>query len=158
LRVKLQGKFFASLTERMRGTWEIKIFQNDEVLGQWDFELELLAFDQWLGQSLIPELLTGFILPNVQELVPVTKSAAEYLKSWTDSSAFDEYQTKNPNRVKTQIGAIYAAIKNLNIIYQGVPASFGNLGQRVRLADQVLIQRLGNCLDMSLLFASALET
>ena len=157
LRVKLKGKFFASLTERMRGNWEIKIFQNGEVLGQWDFDLELLAFDQWLGQSLIPELLTGFVLPNIQELVPVTKSAAEYLKNWTDSSAFDEYQTKNPNRVKTQIGAIYAAIKNLNIIYQGVPASFGNLGQRLRLADQVLNERLGNCLDMSLLFASALE-
>lgn len=157
LRVKIHGKFFASLTERMRGAWEIKIFHNDVLLGEWQFDLDLLAFDQWLGQSVIPELLTGFVLPNIQELVPVTKKASEYLKSWTESSAFDEYQTKNPNRVKTQIGAIYAAIKNLNIIYQSVPASFGNLGQRVRLPDQVLSHRLGNCLDMSLLFASALE-
>lgn len=157
LNLKLKGNFFATLTERMRGAWAVQITDQGELLVEKEFDLELLAFDQWLGSTLIPELLTGFVLPNISELIPIVKKGAEYLKSWTESSAFDDYQSKNPNRIKSQIGAIYAAIKNLNIIYQTVPASFGGQGQRIRLADQVLAQKLGNCLDLSLLFASALE-
>ena len=156
-KIKIDGKFFASLTEKMRGAWELTVHQSGQLLAKKEFDIELLAFDQWLGSSLIPELLTGFVLPNIPELSSVVKKAAEYLKTWSESSAFDEYQSKNPNRVKIQIGAIYAAIKAINIVYQSVPASFGNLGQRVRLADQVLNKKLGNCLDLSLLFASALE-
>jgi hypothetical protein len=157
LNARIKGKFFASLTERMRAAWKLKIESQGQILAEKEFDLELLAYDQWLGQSLIPELLTGFVLPNIPELTPIVKKGAEYLKSWTESSAFDDYQSKNPNRIKAQVGAIYAAIKNLNIIYQTVPASFGTRGQRIRLADQVLSQKLGNCLDLSLLFASALE-
>jgi len=157
-KVKLIGKFFASLTERMRGSWDVKLIINDEVEKSWNFDVELFAFDQWLGHSVIPELLTGFVLPNISGLIPITRSASDYLKKWSDSSSLDDYQSKNPNRVKMQIGAVYASIKNLNIIYQSVPASFGKMGQRVRLSDQVISQRLGNCLDLSLLFASALES
>jgi hypothetical protein len=157
LNLKLKGNFFATLTERMRGAWTVQITNQGQLLVEKEFDLELLAFDQWLGEGLIPELLTGFVLPNIPELTPIVKKGAEYLKSWTDSSAFDAYQSKNPNRVKSHIGAIYAAIKNLNIVYQTVPASFGAKGQRIRLADQVLSQKLGNCLDLTLLFASALE-
>ncbi|WP_339867068.1 DUF3320 domain-containing protein [uncultured Algoriphagus sp.] len=157
LNLKLKGNFFATLTERMRGAWTVQLANQGQLLVEKEFDLELLAFDQWLGEGLIPELLTGFVLPNIPELSPIVKKGAEYLKSWTESSAFDAYQSKNPNRVKSQIGAIYAAIKNLNIVYQTVPASFGAQGQRIRLADQVLSQKLGNCLDLSLLFASALE-
>lgn len=155
---KLIGSFFASLTERMRGSWDVKLITKDQVEKSWNFEVELFAFDQWLGHSMIPELLTGFVLPNISDLVSINRSASEYLKKWSDSSSFDDYQSKNPNRVKTQIGAIYASIKDLNIIYQSTPASFGEMGQRVRLADQVITQRVGNCLDLSLLVASALES
>ena len=119
LKIKIQGKFFAYLTERMRGAWEITIQKNDQILVKQDFDLDLLAFDQWLGSSLMPELVTGFVLPNIPELTPLVKKAAEFLKTWSGSSAFDEYQSKNPNRVKTQIGAIYAAIKALNIVRIG---------------------------------------
>jgi hypothetical protein len=157
-KVKLIGKFFASLTERMRGSWDLKLIKEDQVENVRSFDVELFAFDQWLGHTVIPELLTGFVLPNISDLVPITRLASEYLKKWSDSSSFDEYQSKNPNRVKTQIGAMYASIKNLNIIYQSTPASFGEMGQRVRLSDQVISQRVGNCLDLSLLFASTLES
>lgn len=158
IKVKLIGKFFAPLTERMRGSWEVRLVKDGIVETSKGFDIELFAFDQWLGLSVIPELLSGFVLPNIPDLIPITRTASEFLKKWSDSSAFDEYQSKNPNRVKAQIGALFASIKSLNIIYQSAPASFGKMGQRVRLADQVVSHRSGNCLDLSLLFASALES
>lgn len=55
------------------------------------------------------------------------------------------------------MAAIYTAIAEQQIIYSTVPASFEEYGQRVRLADSVMAQKLGTCLDMALLYASCLE-
>ncbi|GGF42498.1 DUF3320 domain-containing protein [Echinicola rosea] len=157
VRIRLDGKFFASLTEKIRETWWVKITIGEEVLFEHKYDIELFALDQWLGGSVLPEMLSSFVLPNIPELNAITHSAASYLKKWSDSSAFDEYQSHNPNRVKTQMASIYAAIKTQNILYNIAPASFGKMGQRIRLADSLLTNRIGNCLDMSLLYAAALE-
>lgn len=155
--IKLKGGFFASLTEMMKGEWEVKLNKEGEVLIQNSFEVELFAFDQWLGSSVVPELLAGFVLPNIPELSPLVHQAAKFLLEWTGNTSFDAYQSNNPNRVKSQMASLFQAVKNQYIIYQTVPASFGKMGQRIRLGDQVLGQKVGNCLDMTLLFASALE-
>ena len=55
------------------------------------------------------------------------------------------------------MAAIYTAITEQQIIYSTIPASFEEYGQRVRLADSVMAQKLGTCLDMALLYASCLE-
>ena len=55
------------------------------------------------------------------------------------------------------MAAIYTAIAEQQIIYSTIPASFEEYGQRVRLADSVMAQKLGTCLDMALLYASCLE-
>src|SRR5690606_7160157 len=53
--------------------------------------------------------------------------------------------------------AIYTAICNLGISYAVPPASFERDGQKIRLPGQILDSRVGTCLDITLLFASALE-
>lgn len=50
------------------------------------------------------------------------------------------------------------ALTEQQIIYSTIPASFEEHGQRVRLTDSVLAQKLGTCLDMALLYASCLES
>ena len=45
-----------------------------------------------------------------------------------------------------------------NLMPRLLPASFEEHGQRVRLTDSVLAQKLGTCLDMALLYASCLES
>lgn len=69
----------------------------------------------------------------------------------------DAYQTQDPNRVLNQSAAIFGAIKEENIIYSVPPASFEKVGQRVRLCDAVIGQKLGTCLDLTLLYVSCLE-
>ena len=65
--------------------------------------------------------------------------------------------SRTPDRVRKQMAAIYTAITEQQIIYSTIPASFEEYGQRVRLADSVMAQKLGTCLDMALLYASCLE-
>lgn len=106
----------------------------------------------------IPEMLAAFITPNHAVLTPIIKRAAAILEQWTGTPSLDEYQSRNPDRVRKQMAAIYTALTEQQIIYSTIPASFEEHGQRVRLTDSVLAQKLGTCLDMALLYASCLES
>ncbi|MDQ6423056.1 hypothetical protein RB620_26865 [Paenibacillus sp. LHD-117] len=79
------------------------------------------------------------------------------MEKWKGSSAFDAYQSHNPIRVRHQVAAIYSAIQAKQITYCVAPASFEEIGQRVRLPDAIIINNMGNCLDQTLLYAACLE-
>ncbi|GAB3354942.1 hypothetical protein GCM10027566_16760 [Arachidicoccus ginsenosidivorans] len=157
IRLKLKPVFIYSLTERMTASLKLSIRADEEEVYTEEYDIDLLAYDQWLGKSILPEMLSAFVMPNLPELVPILKSTASILGKWTDSSALNDYQSQNPDRVKKQMAALYAVIKEKKNTYCSVPASFGGAGQRVRLVDTVLATGMGNCLEMSLLYASCLE-
>lgn len=157
LKLNLSANYFAQLTERMSGSFVIEVFSEGNTIFKQTYPIDILAYDQWGGLSVLPEMLSAFITPNHPMLVPIIKRASAILEKWTGNSALDEYQSRNPDRVRKQMAAVYAAIAEQEIIYSTVPASFEEYGQRVRLVDVVLSQKLGNCLDLSLLYASCLE-
>lgn len=157
LPIQLSTSFLSQLTERLLGHIRVEVTAEDRPLFSESYEIALLAFDQWGGLAILPEMLAAFVTPNHPALAPIIKRASEILGSWTDSSALDEYQTRDPNRVKKQMAALYEAIAEQQIAYCSVPASFEESGQRVRLYDDILSHKLANCLDMSLLYAGCLE-
>ena len=155
--IQLSTSFLSQLTERLLGHIHVEIAADGQSLFSESYEMSLLAFDQWGGISVLPEMLAAFATPNHPAIAPIIKRASEILGTWTESSALDEYQTRDPNRVKKQMAAIYEAIAEKQIAYCSVPASFEEAGQRVRLYDDILSHKLANCLDMSLLYAGCLE-
>ena len=116
-----------------------------------------MAYDQWTGSRIMPELLATFVTPNHPILSRISVKASQFLEKWTGNSALDEYQTQDPNRVRAQVAAIYEALRSESLIYSTVPASFETSGQRIRLVDNVLTSKLGTCIDLTLLYASCLE-
>lgn len=156
--VHILTTYLADLTERIDGLIKIEVRSADRVLVSKVYDIAVLAFDQWAGLSVLPAMLAAFVTPNHPGLVPVIRRASEILAKWTGSPSFDEYQTRDPNRVKQQMAAIYEAIAELQIAYCTVPASFEERGQRVRMASDILSGRLATCLDMTLLYASCLES
>lgn len=154
----LSANYFAQLTERMSGSLKIEIISDAELIFSQVYPIDILAYDQWGGINIFPEMLAAFITPNHSVLTPIIKRAAAILEQWTGNPSLDEYQSRNPDRVRKQMAAIYTAITEQQIIYSTIPASFEEYGQRVRLSDSVLAQKLGTCLDMTLLYASCLES
>lgn len=154
----LSTNYFAQLTERLSGNLKLEIFAETERIFTQLYPIDMLTYDQWGGIHVFPEILAAFITPNSTVLLPVLRRAASILEQWTGSPSLDEYQSRNPDRVRKQMAAIYTAIAEQQIIYSTIPASFEECGQRVRLADTVLAQKLGTCLDMALLYASCLES
>lgn len=154
----LSANYFAQLTERMSGSLKIEIRSEAETIFTRTYPIDILAYDQWGGINIFPEMLAAFITPNHAVLTPIIKRAAAILEQWTGTPSLDEYQSRNPDRVRKQMAAIYTALTEQQIIYSTIPASFEEHGQRVRLTDSVLAQKLGTCLDMALLYTSCLES
>ena len=158
LQPTLSTDFFVQLTERMAGHFLLEITQEGSFLFRKEYPIDILAFDQWSGISVMPEMLSAFITPNHPSIDRIKSRASAILEQIMGSPTLDEYQSRNPNQVKNQMAAIYSAIAEQEIVYSSAPASFEDFGQRIRLADSVMAQKIGNCLDMTLLYAAVLES
>lgn len=157
VRISLSTEFLFSLTEKLVGTMEITLTEGQEAVGSCEKTVELLAYDQWSGLSVMPEMIAAFVTPNHPRIAQVLTQASGYLNQWTKKPAFTGYQTRNPNNVKLQMAAIYAALQSAGIVYGAPPASYEALGQRVRLPHAVLEKQQGTCLDLAVLYAACLE-
>jgi len=155
--IDVSGTYLASLTERLAGALTLEVTCGDGTLYRERAPLSVLAYDQWAGLAIMPEMVAAFITPNHPVVAKIVSEAAPYLQKWTGSSAFDAYQSRNPNRVRHQAAALFAAIQAREVTYCVAPASFEEVGQRVRLPDALTANRMGNCLDLSLLYAACLE-
>ena len=98
-----------NMTEMVDTIFTITITAGEEVLLTQDFPISLMAFDQWTGISVRPELLASFVVPNHPLISSVIVKASQYMEKWTGSSAMDEYQTQDRHRARLQVAAIYEA-------------------------------------------------
>lgn len=153
----LDAQHLATLSEKYEDSFRVSLSQEGDTLWEEAFPITVLAFDQWHGYGSHPEMLAAFVTPNHPAISQILGQAASLLKVWTNDPSLDGYQTQDPNRVLSQAAAIYAAIQSQEIVYCVPPASFEESGQRVRLCDTVLQQKIATCLDISLLYASCLE-
>ena len=150
---KLRG-----ITESTETQFTLSIQTGETEVYNHTYPIHLMAFDQWPGIDYMPELLSAFVTPNASCLAQMNLNTASILEELTGSSALNSYQTKDPNRVRKMVAAVYEALHAQGFVYITAPQSFETKGQRIRTADQLLTQKQGNCADLSVLFASCLES
>ncbi|XEC96163.1 DUF3320 domain-containing protein [Paenibacillus tarimensis] len=155
--LQMSASFLGELSERVSGCLVLTVSQGEELLLEERGEITVLAFDEWSGLAVLPEMTAAFVTPNHPQVSRVVREAADILEKWCGSSSITAYQSKDPNRVRLQAAAIYAAVQNRGIAYNAAPPSFELIGQRVRLPETIFAQLMGNCLDLSLLYAACLE-
>ncbi|MBP0964808.1 MAG: DUF3320 domain-containing protein [Oscillospiraceae bacterium] len=157
VKINTNTDFLFSLTEKMVGNITVDVVQGEEELFTYRDSVELLAHDQWSGLTIMPEIIAAFVTPNHPSVSAIIHEASMFLKKWKGTPSFTGYQTNNPNNVKLQMAAIYAALAQQKIIYNNPPASYEIIGQRIRLPHIVLEQKMGTCLDLAVLYAACLE-
>ena len=153
--VKLFGKEFVAMTEGYNTAFQVVVKSGEELLYQESCAVQILAYDQWLGSNYHPTLIASFVTPNHPLIAGVVRRAGEILKNW--NLALTGYQTQDKNDVRAQMKAVYLALQAEGINYISAPPAFEQLGQRIRLADEVLTGKLGNCIELAVLFAACLE-
>jgi hypothetical protein len=145
------------VTEAELGAVRLRVLQGARPIAEHRTNLRVLAHNEWPGSAAPTALLSAFVLPNHPVVTVLLQSVREELHKASLPDALDGYQTGNPARARELTEALYRALQALGIGYVGLPASFEQTGQKIRLPDAVLGDRLGCCLDLSVLFAAALE-
>ena len=72
---------------------------------------------------------------------------ADLAKAQSGNAALDVYQSDDPDRVDLLAAAVFAALQEKGINYAEPPASWADVGQKVRTPAAVIDGRLGTCLD-----------
>lgn len=155
--IRLSPKFLANLDEKVSGFLKLTVESSEELLLNEMLQIDVLAFDEWNGFSVVPEIIAAFVTPNQKSIPKILKAASEVLGKASGNPSLDGYQSRNPQRTLNQLAAIYKAIQAMNITYSNPPASYEEIGQKVRFPDTIYEQRLGTCLDTTLLYAACAE-
>ncbi len=159
---KLFYSVLADLSERVRGEIKLELYSQDAGMPERSvveqtFPVDLLAYDEWQGCDTNPSLLAAFVTPNLDSVSKLLTAVGDRLKAQGKSPSLDGYQAQDPGRVYEVVQTIFEVVRSQGVRYLNPPASFESEGQRVRFVDAILSDKLGACLDMSLLFASVLE-
>lgn len=157
LDLKLSHDFLAGLNEKIAGWLKVEVLAGDAVLCSRTESVSLLARNEWCGLVALPEILAAFILPNDPALMPILGRASDLLREATGRGALNGYQDKSRKRAWEQVAALYKAVAELGIRYINPPASFENTGQKISFPSQIVAERFGTCLDLTLLFAACCE-
>lgn len=153
----LDPSALASVSVRTPSTVTMVAVDGDgNTVGETSCGTFVLPLDHWPGQA-IPESVAAFVVPAAQSLSAVRSKASDILREWNVAPSLDGYQSDR-SKVKSIGAAVFKALESLDINYIVPPDDFETSGQRVRLPDEVIANREGTCIDLSVLYAAALES
>jgi hypothetical protein len=118
--------------------------------------VQLLPRNQWGGLSQLPDMVAAFVQPNDPAVDRLLKQAAEVLRRNGRNPALNGYQG-GARRAWEISSGIWSAVAAMGLDYALPPASFEHSGQKVRGPTQLAESGLATCLDLALLFSSAIE-
>lgn len=158
LDMSLDPEKLYNLTEALPSNVTIRLLdKNGDVLLTKVENFKLLPIEESASDDRIDEILASFVTPNDDRIRNLLSTSAVTLNEKYGLSGFVGYQLHDPNTVIQQLDALYLTVQSLNIRYANPPASFEKTFQRVRLPYSVLQEKVGTCLDISILFASLAE-
>lgn len=105
------------------------------------------------------ELLAAMVTPNDPKVEELLRYAADYTESGAMWGGYSGVERDEDGEVWERLEAIWQAaaeVYDLTYVSTLVTSAPGDV-QRIRLPRETLEQRAGNCIDLSLLFASAAE-
>ena len=133
------------------------VSKEGKLLATSSVNLRFCPIEESASSDRIDDILASFVTPNEPVITELISKAAAYKKEKYGDSSFDAYQSHDPNEILKDIDSVYNTVKGLSLRYVVSPASYEKIFQRIRLPKDVLKDRLGNCLDLSLLLASIFE-
>jgi hypothetical protein len=129
----------------------------------------LLIHSRWLMQWVASNrlYLASWVTPDDPAVAQLVTSAAKYLAIQREPTpnALIGYSGATPQAVRDQVDAIFDALRlvyRMRYVQESVPYSGPGASsvstQRIKLPAEVLQQRSGMCIELTLLLASAVES
>jgi hypothetical protein len=131
--IVLNAAFLCDVGERIVGDVILELVAPDgSRLAHLVRPVELLAHNEWGGLGAMAELLPAFVMPNDPAVDHVLKAASEVLRRAGRPHGMDGYAARQRDRVWDIASAIWSAVAGLRLTYALPPASFEQVGQKVR--------------------------
>lgn len=154
----LDLRSLASRREAERAHLRIELCEEGEVVFAASQPVRILAGNEWIFLPGREWTLASFVFPNHPSVERVLSLARAHLEHAGFGGSFDGYQSGEREKVRAMAGALHDALAcDLRLGYVNPPASFERTGQKIFLPAEIERHRRGTCLDLSLLFAAALE-
>lgn len=158
--IQIAHDYMAGLTDEMSVRFELTVVQRgeeDEVLASQSDILSILPANFWGGEERQPELLAAFVKPNGVFVESLVKQVTEVLAANGHGRSADGYQSNTREKPYLMAMALWGVISSQRISYVTPPPAFARQGQLIRMGADISNQKIGACLDLSVLFASCLE-
>jgi very-short-patch-repair endonuclease len=149
--------FLRKLTEAVHGELRFTLKERGAELAADVKSIHLLPPSHWGGTGSAPELLAAFVRPNDPAVDVVLREAGLKLAAAGKPNAIDGYTSGRRDRAWELAAAIWSVLAAKRLTYVLPPKSFERQGQKVRSPSEILEKRVGTCLDITLLYAAALE-
>ncbi len=145
--------------EARPGSITFVMTHGDEMLGACEQQVDVLAGHQWLAvpPGLAEELLATHVMPNAPQITALMPRVAELVGRKTGRATLDGYQSEDPSRTDALAASVFEALQERGVHYAEPPASWADVGQKIRTPAEVIDGRLGTCLDTAVVLAAALE-
>ena len=157
--LRLDPGYLSEVEEETGAEIVIEVTAGGDPIGGTAHPIRVQAARQWTLDPAAPvlslEMLAAFVQPNHPALPALISEAAQTLASATGSGSLAVSHATG-ERIDQIVAAVFTAVHDREISYAQPPASWG-YGQKVRTPGDVLTDRVGTCLDTTLLLASALE-
>lgn len=139
-------------------TLEVRLRSGSDVVFSETHPVDVFAWNEWRFElDEHADVLAAYIQPNLPELADVLSAARRHLKAAHGSDALCGYQMGKPAWVQAMTAAVHEALRaDSGIGYINPPASFED-GQKILLSGDIVSQKLGTCLDLTLLQCGLLE-
>lgn len=160
LQVTFDPNKMYQIADPQAGQAEIEVLSGETVIANFSWVIEILPANFWRAGDTDAisayHAIASFSQPNHPAVRPILDSAVAKLAQVSKDAALSGYQ--QPSTVDATVQAIYATIQELAITYSDPPASWsGGPGQKIRTAQEIVEEKVGTCLDTTMLFASCLE-
>ncbi len=156
-------KLLSELTERVKGGIKIEVAERSRESRSYapivfaQYPVALLPCNQWVGLNEEPALLAAYVTPNLSEIAYLSSAASDALRRMDQNGALTGYSSYDREKIYAFVQAVYEAVAEQGIEFANCAPSFEETGQRIRTVEKILDEKLANCLDLSLLFASVFE-
>lgn len=158
--IQLAHDFMSGLTDELSLRFDLTVSnhgEDDELLASQSDVLTVLPANFWGGEERQPDLLAAFVKPNGVYVESLVKQVTEVLEANGHGRTADGYQSNTREKPYLMAAALWGVISSQRIAYVSPPPAFARQGQLIRLAPEISNQKMGACLDLSVLFASCLE-
>ncbi len=151
-----EAEILAGYNEAIEGLLICQILDGEKLIYKNEYKVDLRPYDEASNYLNDAPMKAAFVTPNHPEIASLVTKISDKKGITKGSYSIVGYQWGQEEILKTA-ECMFEVVKEQEIAYVISKSGFHRGYQRIRLVDEILAKKQGNCMDMTYLFASLLE-